>query len=234
MKRTSGVWGDDIELQALSEIYNRPIEIFLNSNKPLKTFHENYDGCSRNCNNVDYNNINNVKKFPIRVSYHGKAHYNSVIPSKTNYEYSLYVNAMLSSKPGEAEEAFILRIAKDKEKKEEDIAKARQRFKESQTNKNIDDLLFDTLTLSDKAANENVAKAMKESELEGYENELIDSVKKISLENTNEDIDYYSIPSIQTALEFGFSLEEAVMAYSLYGNKGDLMLQYLYSLKMYN
>ena len=57
---------------------------------------------------------------------------------------------------------------------------------------------------------------------------------KISLENTNEDIDYYSIPSIQTALEYGFSLEEAVMAYSLYGNKGDLMLQYLYSLKMYN
>ena len=234
MKRTSGVWGDDIELQALSEIYNRPIEIFLNSNKPLKTFHENYDGCSRNCNNVDYNNINNVKKFPIRVSYHGKAHYNSVIPSKTNYEYSLYVNAMLSSKPGEAEEAFILRIAKDKEKKEEDIAKARQRFKESQTNKNIDDLLFDTLTLSDKAANENVAKAMKESELEGYENELIDSVKKISLENTNEDIDYYSIPSIQTALEFGFSLDDAIIAYSLYGNKSDLMLQYLYSLNMNN
>lgn len=234
MKRTSGVWGDDIELQALSEIYNRPIEIFLNSNKPLKTFHENYDGCSRNCNNVDYNNINNVKKFPIRVSYHGKAHYNSVIPSKTNYEYSLYVNAMLSSKPGEAEDAFILRIAKDKEKKEEDIAKARQRFKESQTNKNIDDLLFDTLTLSDKAANENVAKAMKESELEGYENELIDSVKKISLENTNEDIDYYSIPSIQTALEFGFSLDDAIIAYSLYGNKSDLMLQYLYSLNMNN
>ena len=134
----------------------------------------------------------------------------------------------------EAEDAFILRIAKDKEKKEEDIAKARQRFKESQTNKNIDDLLFDTLTLSDKAANENVAKAMKESELEEDENKLIDSVKKISLENTNEDIDYYSIPSIQTALEFGFSLDDAIIAYSLYGNKSDLMLQYLYSLNMNN
>ena len=39
MKRTSGVWGDDIELQALSEIYNRPIEIFLNAKKPVKTVH---------------------------------------------------------------------------------------------------------------------------------------------------------------------------------------------------
>ena len=230
MKRTSGVWGDDIELQALSEIYNRPIEIFLNSNKPLKTFHENIDACSRNCNTDD-----NVKMFPIRVSYHGKAHYNSVLPSKTNFEYSLFVNAMLTSKPGEAEDAFISRIKEKKEKNEEEIAKARQRFKESQT-KNNDDLLLETLALSDKAANDNVAKAMKESELEGYENELIDSVKKISLENDNkkEDIDYYSIPSIQTALEFGFSLDDAVIAYSLYGNNSDLMLQYLYSLNMNN
>ena len=39
MKRKSGVWGDDVELQAISEIYNRPIEIYSGSNKPLKTFH---------------------------------------------------------------------------------------------------------------------------------------------------------------------------------------------------
>ena len=41
MKSKLGVWGDDIELQAISEIYNRPIEIYSGSNKPLKTFHEN-------------------------------------------------------------------------------------------------------------------------------------------------------------------------------------------------
>ena len=41
MKSKLGVWGDDVELQAISEIYNRPIEIYSGSNKPLKTFHEN-------------------------------------------------------------------------------------------------------------------------------------------------------------------------------------------------
>ena len=33
-------WGFDIELQAIREIYNRPIEIYAYSNKPMKTFHE--------------------------------------------------------------------------------------------------------------------------------------------------------------------------------------------------
>lgn len=39
-KRQNGEWGDDIELQALSEIYNRPIEIYAYSATPMRTFHE--------------------------------------------------------------------------------------------------------------------------------------------------------------------------------------------------
>lgn len=57
-----GIWGDDVEIQALSEIYNRPIEIYLYSVKPMRTFHE-----------VSYN-----RNDPIKLSYHGKSHYNSV------------------------------------------------------------------------------------------------------------------------------------------------------------
>ena len=61
-KRQDGVWGDDIELQALSEIYNSPIEIYAYRSEPMRTFHEDQQ--------------NNNK--PIRLSYHGKEHYNSV------------------------------------------------------------------------------------------------------------------------------------------------------------
>lgn len=39
-KRLNAVWGDDIEIQALSEIYNRPIEIYAYSAEPMRTFHE--------------------------------------------------------------------------------------------------------------------------------------------------------------------------------------------------
>lgn len=53
-KRANAVWGDDVEIQALSEIYNRPIEIYAYSNEPMRTFHE-IGG----------------KEHPIRLSYHG-------------------------------------------------------------------------------------------------------------------------------------------------------------------
>ena len=39
-KKVNGVWGDDIEIQAMSEIYDRPIEIYAYDTKPMKTFHE--------------------------------------------------------------------------------------------------------------------------------------------------------------------------------------------------
>ena len=42
-KKQVGVWGDDLELQAIREIYNIPIEVYAYSCKPMKTFHENKD-----------------------------------------------------------------------------------------------------------------------------------------------------------------------------------------------
>ena len=68
MKRKSGVWGDDIELQAISEIYNRPIEIYSDSKKPLKTFHDNTS--EFNLKEVQNKENKNIKKSPIRISYH--------------------------------------------------------------------------------------------------------------------------------------------------------------------
>ena len=39
-KKLNGIWGDDVEIQAMSEIYDRPIEIYAYDTKPMKTFHE--------------------------------------------------------------------------------------------------------------------------------------------------------------------------------------------------
>lgn len=38
-KRQDGVWGDDVEIQAISEIYARPVEIYVLDSKPIRTFH---------------------------------------------------------------------------------------------------------------------------------------------------------------------------------------------------
>jgi len=48
----------------MSEIYNRPIEIYAYRAEPLRTFHE------------EQHRNSGVK--PIRLSYHGSEHYNSI------------------------------------------------------------------------------------------------------------------------------------------------------------
>ena len=96
MKRMKGVWGDDIEIQAASEIYNRPIEIYSHSKEPLKTFHEN----------IKFSRLSerDEKKLPIRLSYHGKAHYNSLVPIDN---YNQYKNNFLKTQTG-VYENFVL------------------------------------------------------------------------------------------------------------------------------
>ena len=39
-KAADGEWGDDLEIQAMSEIYDRAVEIYEYDNRPMKTFHE--------------------------------------------------------------------------------------------------------------------------------------------------------------------------------------------------
>jgi OTU domain-containing protein 5 len=84
-KRQNGIWGDDLEIQALSEIYNRPIEIYAYSNTPMRTFHEQIGGAE-----------------PFRLSYHGRSHYNSVVTENWNYE-----KVFVTSNPGVIEDEAI-------------------------------------------------------------------------------------------------------------------------------
>lgn len=65
-KRRDFVHGNHVELQAMSEIFLRPIEVFEYSTDPINIFHP----ISREANA-------GVENPPIRLSYHGSVHYNS-------------------------------------------------------------------------------------------------------------------------------------------------------------
>ena len=64
-KRLNGVHGNHTEIQAMSELYNRSIEVFVPNNgvEPINIFHSEYK-------NVDA---------PIRLAYVGGEHYNAII-----------------------------------------------------------------------------------------------------------------------------------------------------------
>jgi len=65
-KRIIQVHGNHLEIQALSELYNRPIHVFCYSSEPINI-----------CEPV--NRSNNEVSIPIRLSYHRDSHYNSLI-----------------------------------------------------------------------------------------------------------------------------------------------------------
>lgn len=62
-KRIAGIFGNHLEVQAMSEMYNRPFEVYEYSTLPLHCI-------SRRTENTCHN--------PIRVSYHRKCHFNSL------------------------------------------------------------------------------------------------------------------------------------------------------------
>ncbi|XP_019262688.1 PREDICTED: OTU domain-containing protein 5-like isoform X1 [Nicotiana attenuata] len=62
-KRRDKVYGNNVEIQALCEMYNRPIHIYSYSTEPINTFHGSY----------------NTDSPPIRLSFHHGNHYNSLV-----------------------------------------------------------------------------------------------------------------------------------------------------------
>eukprot|EP00271_Cylindrocystis_brebissonii_P011527 TRINITY_DN29370_c0_g1_i1.p1 TRINITY_DN29370_c0_g1~~TRINITY_DN29370_c0_g1_i1.p1 ORF type:complete len:708 (+),score=133.57 TRINITY_DN29370_c0_g1_i1:255-2378(+) len=62
-KRREKVYGNNLELQAMAEMYNRPIHIYSDSIEPINIFHGSYT----------------TDLPPIRLSYHRGNHYNSLV-----------------------------------------------------------------------------------------------------------------------------------------------------------
>ncbi|XP_052678620.1 OTU domain-containing protein 5-B-like [Crassostrea angulata] len=62
-KKMENCHGNHVEMQAMSEMFNRPIEVYQYSIDPINTF------------NCPYKTENE----PIRISYHGNVHYNSIV-----------------------------------------------------------------------------------------------------------------------------------------------------------
>ncbi|KAL0897516.1 hypothetical protein Bca101_081477 [Brassica carinata] len=62
-KRRNKVYGNNMEIQALAEMYNRPIHIYSYSTEPINIFQGSY----------------NTETPPIRLSYHHGNHYNSLV-----------------------------------------------------------------------------------------------------------------------------------------------------------
>ena len=140
----------------------------------------------------------NIKISPIRISYHGKEHYNSIIPRKNNYE--IWINCrfgVLTQNPGEYEEQILKKkIEENKEKKEEkkEIEESRKLFVQTK-DKYLDDMLLDLLLNENGKNDKNIIEQSKleykkeqDDLLKKAIKESIDDSKKIEDENKNKKI----------------------------------------------
>jgi len=99
-KRLNSCHGNHVEIQAMSEMFNRPIEVYHYNCEPINIF----QGCNQDENE------------PIRLSYHQNVHYNSVVdPYKATVGIGL---GFPSFKPGLADKTLLekaMRISEEQE-----------------------------------------------------------------------------------------------------------------------
>ena len=99
------------------------------------------------------------------------------------------------------------------------------------------DLLLNEDGKNDKSIMEQSKLEYKKEQDEILQKVINESIKDTEKnENKNKglnEMDYFSNPVIQNALECGFSLEDAVMAWTIYGDNKYLVMQYLLSTKSY-
>ena len=200
-KRKSGIWGDNLEIEALSEIYKRPIEIYIEPDKPV--------------NGLGFNKFGN--KFPIKISYHGNKHYNSMVPSVKNEKFPLFKQELIKTEPGIYEAQFITNF--DPNTKFKEIF---YNFKDN--NIDLDAIIQDNISKDEEFL---INEAIENSKL----NVINNNTNNEDMKNEEDEEKYLNNPIIQNALEFGFDLAEAIEALKICGNNEELVINYLYDKK---
>mmetsp|Transcript_132868 Transcript_132868/g.235087 ORF Transcript_132868/g.235087 Transcript_132868/m.235087 type:complete len:450 (-) Transcript_132868:1045-2394(-) len=96
-----GEWGDDVEIEALSEIFDCRVEIYASHNNSfMRTFHET---CGAKW------------LHPVRLQYEGRAHYNSLSPASGALVPLARSMPGMNCVPGEIEDAAIARSRRRQE-----------------------------------------------------------------------------------------------------------------------
>jgi len=146
-----GEWGDDVEIEAVSEIYDCRVEIYAPYNQALmRTFHEACDA---------------TWPRPIRLQYTGHSHYDSLVPAGAHIPITKSMPGHQAVLPGEIEDAAILRSRRRRE-----AGKARKGagdFDREQTDREVVD---ESIRLSraefEHRSEEEMDRTLKESQVE--------------------------------------------------------------------
>ncbi|KAK6235225.1 hypothetical protein SCA6_010562 [Theobroma cacao] len=215
-KRRDQVYGNNAEIQALSEMYNRPIHIYSYSTEPINIFHGSY----------------NTDTPPIRLSYHHGNHYNSLVdPRRLTIGAGLGFSCLRGANVDKDQVKAAIKAQQDQQI--DNATEGRFYSDLELTEKEIERMVMEAsraeYLAKDKFKPQVGRKGSSTSTAEPSSSGARPSGSETKVEGSKEQglRDTVLSSGIQILLSMGFSYLQAIEAYSIFGDDVDSMVCYL-------
>ncbi|XP_037485554.1 OVARIAN TUMOR DOMAIN-containing deubiquitinating enzyme 6-like [Triticum dicoccoides] len=216
-KRKDKVYGNNIEIQAFAEMYNRPIHIYSYSTEPINIFQGSY----------------NTDVPPVRLSYHHGNHYNSVVdPRRLTVGAGLGFSSLRGTNSVDRDQVkAAIKAQQDQQIENALLAEGRLYSDLELTEKEIERMVMEASRaeyLNQQQVN------FRESSRSGAEpssSAAISGSSGSAADRGSENCfvlpDTVLTRSMQLLLTMGFSYMQVMEAYSIFGEDMDSMICYL-------
>ncbi|XP_075521994.1 OVARIAN TUMOR DOMAIN-containing deubiquitinating enzyme 6 [Primulina tabacum] len=217
-KRRDKVYGNNIEIQALSEMYNRPIHIYSYSTEPINIFHGSY----------------NTDTPPIRLSYHHGNHYNSLVdPRRVTIGAGLGFSSLQGTNIDKDQVKAAIKAQQDQQIENALIAEGRFYSDLELTEKEIERMVMEA-SRAEYDARDKFKQELGSRESSTSIAEPSSSASRLSLGGTRQKgttefglTSSVLSNSMQIMLSMGFSYLQVTEASSIFGDDVDSMVCYL-------
>ncbi|KAE8037401.1 hypothetical protein FH972_009990 [Carpinus fangiana] len=212
-KRRDKVYGNNVEIQALCEMYNRPIHIYSYSTaEPINTFHGNYD----------------TDTPPIRLSYHHGNHYNSLVdPRRLTIGAGLGFSCLRGRNVDKDQVKAAIRAQQDQQIDNALLAEGRFYSDLELTEKEIERMVMEA-SRAEYVADDSYKQqhGCRESSTSSAEPSSSGASRETKLEGGLQE-SVLSSSSVQMVLSMGFSYLQVIEAYRIFGDDVDSMVCFL-------
>ncbi|XP_057534279.1 OVARIAN TUMOR DOMAIN-containing deubiquitinating enzyme 6 [Amaranthus tricolor] len=213
-KRRDKVYGNNVEVQALSEMYNRPIHIYSYSTEPINIFHGNYD----------------TDLPPVRLSYHHGNHYNSLVdPRRLSVGAGLGFSCLRGRNVDKDQVKAAIKAQQDQQIDNALLAEGRFYSDLELTEKEIERMVMEASRaeyLSGNKSKQHVGQ--RESSTSNAEPSSSGARASGSVNEKESGLsgEMFS-SSMEVVLSMGFSYMQVIEAYTIFGDDVDSMVCYL-------
>ncbi|XP_022729511.1 OTU domain-containing protein 5-B-like isoform X2 [Durio zibethinus] len=222
-KRRDKVYGNNVEIQALSEMYNRPIHIYSYSIEPINIFHGSY----------------NTDTPPIRLSYHHGNHYNSLVdPRRLTIGAGLGFSCLRGANVDKDQVKAAIKAQQDQQIDNALLAEGRFYSDLELTEKEIERMVMEASRAEYLANNKFKPQVgRKESSTSTAEPSSSGARRPSGSETKVEGWKEHGMrdtvlsSGMQILLSMGFSYLQAIEAYNIFGDDVDSMVCYLVETK---